>query len=196
MTLRLLEPPPAPPRLDLTELVETLVLARAAVDYEHVHQMMGTALRVAQGHASARSRLALRVVELGHREPTPIEHLDRVAEALRVGLGQDWGENEAGRMVLKMALEAVTDDRHRRKVRQELWEAEWGLYQARWGESDLPGEPDLRHTAKRNLVKAGVWRIEQLSDIAELGRTVKGVGPKTVSQLKAIRHKWEANSSA
>jgi hypothetical protein len=51
------------------------------------------------------------------------------------------------------------------------------------GESDLP--VDLAKPARRALVEAGYWRLEQLSEVSEAEvKQLHGVGPKALEQLR------------
>jgi len=50
-------------------------------------------------------------------------------------------------------------------------------------ESDLPIE--LAKPAKRALIEAGYWRLEQLSKVSEAEiKRLHGIGPKGVEQLR------------
>jgi hypothetical protein len=50
-------------------------------------------------------------------------------------------------------------------------------------ESDLP--VDLANPARRALLEAGYWRLEQLTEISEAEvRQLHGVGPKALDQLR------------
>ena len=50
-------------------------------------------------------------------------------------------------------------------------------------ESDLP--VDLANPARRALLEAGYWRLEQLTEISEAEvKQLHGVGPKALEQLR------------
>lgn len=50
-------------------------------------------------------------------------------------------------------------------------------------ESDLPAE--LANPARRALVQAGYWRLEQVAQLSEAQvRQLHGIGPRAINQLR------------